>query len=308
MKTGLSTQLGQQLHLTPQLLQLDGLQLEMEVQRALDLNPLLEVEEAQDAEQNGEIEVLPAQDAAATEVAAFDELPESNLWDVPGTSWQDGDDDRMQRVAAGESSDPHVRVLDRLALELDERALDVVAFWLENTNDAGYLEQAPETLALLASARFDLSTGAVLALRDRLLRGEFPGLTAADVRECLLVQLDCLHGRVPGRHVARRIVTDGLALLAAHEYDARPGLLHDRVVDWLLQLRQQLVKAIGMCIDTGELSAKTDPVLLAFELFAVAQGLHDARLYDAEQAPLLARRSLDRLLASYGAPAVSTPA
>ena len=56
MKTGLSTQLGQQLHLTPQLLQsirllqLDGLQLEMEVRRALDLNPLLEVEEAQDAE------------------------------------------------------------------------------------------------------------------------------------------------------------------------------------------------------------------------------------------------------------------
>ena len=59
----------------------------------------------------------PAQDAAATEVAAFDELPESNLWDVPGTSWQDGDDDRMQRVAAGESSDPHVRVLDRLAVD-----------------------------------------------------------------------------------------------------------------------------------------------------------------------------------------------
>lgn len=50
----------------------------------------------------------------------------------------------------------------------------MVAFWLENTNDAGYLEQAPETLALLASARFDLSTDAVLALRDRLLRCEFP--------------------------------------------------------------------------------------------------------------------------------------
>lgn len=231
MKTGLSTQLGQQLHLTPQLLQsirllqLDGLQLELEVRRALDLNPLLEVEEAQDAAQDGEIEALPAQDVAASEVAAFDELPESSLWDVPGASWQDGDDDRMQRVAAGESSDPHVRVLDRLALELDERALDVVAFWLENTNDAGYLEQAPETLALLASARFDLATDAVLALRDRLLRGEFPGLAAADVRECLLVQLDCLHGRVPARHVARRIVTDGLALLAAHEYDALARLL-----------------------------------------------------------------------------------
>ena len=231
MKTGLSTQLGQQLHLTPQLLQsirllqLDGMQLEMEVRRALDLNPLLEVEEAQDAEQGGEIDVLPPQDVATLETAAFDELPESNLWDLPGAGWQDGDEDRMQRVEAGESSDPHVRVLDRLALELDDRALDVVAFWLEHTNDAGYLEQAPDTLALLASARFDLTTGAALALRDRLLRGEFPGLTAADVRECLLVQLDCLQGRVPARHIARRIVTDGMALLAAHEYDALARLL-----------------------------------------------------------------------------------
>ena len=102
---------------------------------------------------------------------------------------------------------------------------------------------------------------------------------------------------------------DGCVILAAaHEYDARPGLLHDRIVDWLRQLRVQLMKAIGMCVETGELSRDTDPVLLAFELFAIAQGLHDARLYDADQAPLLARRSLDRLLASYGAPAVSTPA
>ena len=231
MKTGLSTQLGQQLHLTPQLLQsirllqLDGLQLELEVRRALDLNPLLEVEETHDADQNGQIEVLPPQDAATLDTAAFDELPESSLWDVPGAGWQDGDDDRMQRVEAGESSDPHVRVLDRLALELDDRSLDVIAFWLEHTNDAGYLEQAPDALALLASARFDLTTDAVLALRERLLRGEFPGLAAADVRECLQVQLDCLQGRVPGRHVAHRIVTDGMALLAAHEYDALARLL-----------------------------------------------------------------------------------
>jgi len=101
---------------------------------------------------------------------------------------------------------------------------------------------------------------------------------------------------------------DGCVILAAaHEYDARPGLLQDRIVDWLRQLRVQLMKAIGMCVDAGELSRDTDPVLLAFELFAIAQGLHDARLYDADLAPQLARRSLDRLLVSYGAPAASSP-
>lgn len=50
-------------------------------------------------------------------------------------------------------------------------------------------------------------------------------MVCADVRECLQVQLDCLQGRVPGRHIAHRIVTDGMALLAAHEYDALARLL-----------------------------------------------------------------------------------
>ena len=56
MKAALSTQLGQQLHLTPQLLQsirllqLDGLHLEQEIQRLLDSNPLLEIEDFYKAE------------------------------------------------------------------------------------------------------------------------------------------------------------------------------------------------------------------------------------------------------------------
>ena len=53
MKPTISTQLGQQLHLTPQLLQsirllqLDGLQLELEIRRMLETNPLLEIDEEQ---------------------------------------------------------------------------------------------------------------------------------------------------------------------------------------------------------------------------------------------------------------------
>ncbi|WAC63867.1 RNA polymerase factor sigma-54 [Pseudoxanthomonas sp. SL93] len=235
MKTGISAQLGQQLHLTPQLLQsirllqLDGLQLEMEVRRALDLNPLLEIEETHDADAAQD---AVAEDSAVVETAAFDELPESNLWDVPGASWHEGDDDRMQRVEAGESSDPHVRVLTRLALELDAAALQVIAFWLEHTDDAGYLEQDPESLALIASAQFRITAEHALALRLHLLHGEFPGLTARDVRECLRVQLEGLEGRVPARAIALRIVNDGLALLAAHEYDGLARLLdldHEQV-------------------------------------------------------------------------------
>ena len=50
-----SMQLGQQLHMTPQLLQsirllqFDGLQLEQEIRRVLEQNPLLELEEEAEA-------------------------------------------------------------------------------------------------------------------------------------------------------------------------------------------------------------------------------------------------------------------
>lgn len=95
---------------------------------------------------------------------------------------------------------------------------------------------------------------------------------------------------------------DGCVMLgAANEYDARPGPLRARIVDWLQQWRQQLARAIGMCIDTGELDRATDPQLLTFELFALTEGLHTARLYDPAQAQQLAHRALDRLLAARAA-------
>jgi len=221
MKTTMSAQLGQQLHLTPQLLQsirllqLDGMQLEQEIQRALDENPLLEIEDA------GEADVVAGDAAdAATDTAAFDELPEPSLWDTPGASWQDGDDDRMARIEAGQSSDPHVRILQDLALELDDTALAVAAFWLEHCDDAGYLDAPLHSLQLLATARHDIAQDAVEAVRQRLLQGVPAGMAAVDLSECLQAQLAALPGRVPARHLAMRLLSGSMELLASHDLGA----------------------------------------------------------------------------------------
>src|SRR5690606_910068 len=147
MKAIQSAQLGQQLNLTPQLLQsirllqLNAQQLQLEVTRALELNPLLELEEQVQAEAvvPAAGDVAPAE-AAAVETAAFDELPESALWDAPGASWSGEGDYRMQRIAEPGSKDPFLRVLQALALELDPSELEVAAFWLEHCDDAGYLD------------------------------------------------------------------------------------------------------------------------------------------------------------------------
>ncbi|WPU54507.1 RNA polymerase factor sigma-54 [Stenotrophomonas acidaminiphila] len=222
MKATLATQLGQQLHLTPallqsiRLLQLNGLQLEQEIRQVLENNPLLEIEEEASA---SAAETGGAGDPQL-ETAAFDELPESSMWDVPGASWNDADEDRTARLAMGESSDPHLRILQALSLDLDEGDLAIAGFWLEHCDDAGYLQAPLPQLTLLASARFDRDGAHVERIRQRLLQGEPAGMAARDLRECLQAQLAALPGTVPARHLAARLLDGDLNLLASHDYAA----------------------------------------------------------------------------------------
>ncbi|MGB3393056.1 MAG: RNA polymerase factor sigma-54 [Stenotrophomonas sp.] len=220
MKATLATQLGQQLHLTPsllqsiRLLQLNGLQLEQEIRQALENNPLLELEE-----HVADAEAVPGSDAQL-ETAAFDELPESSVWDVAGSSWNAADEDRTAHLPAGESSDPHLRILHALALDLDEADLGIAAFWLEHCDDAGYLAAPLAQLTLLASARFDRNAAHVESIRQHLLQGDPIGMAACDLRECLQVQLAALPGTVPARPLANRLLGGDLHLLGDHDYAA----------------------------------------------------------------------------------------
>ncbi len=238
MKAALSTQLGQQLHLTPallqsiRLLQLNGMQLELEVRQALENNPLLELHD--EREQTGED--TPAE-AAQTDVAAFDELPESSMWDTPGASWNAADEDRMARIAAGESSDPQLRVLTALALDLGPADLAVAAFWLEHCDEAGYLQAPLAQLTQLASARLDRTATDVEAIRQHLLHGDPAGMAAVDLRECLQAQLTALSGNVAARHLAHRLLATDLQLLAQHDYPALARALDAELEDVLEAFR-----------------------------------------------------------------------
>ena len=228
MKTSVSVQLGQQLHLTPQLLQsirllqLDAQQLQMEVARALEQNPMLELDEeaAAAAGDANDPAATAALDHASVETAAFDELPESSMWDVAGASWSGEGEDRMHRIAEPGSSDPCVRALQRLELELDGPQLEIAGFWLEHCDDAGYLDGDHEALLLRACARFDVSAERIEAVRQRLLHGEPAGMAARDLHECLQAQLAALPAPCPGRTLAARILDHCLPALAAHDHAA----------------------------------------------------------------------------------------
>jgi len=220
MKTTLSPQLGQHIHLTPALLQsigllqLNGLQLEQQVQHMLASNPLLELEE----DDLPETVELPA-DIAQLEVAAFDELPEGTLWDTYASGVNETGEEAAARLVAPQSSDLHVRILQDLALELDTASLDIAAFWLEHCDDAGYLTQPLSELTAQAGARFACDHTHIEAIRQRVLQGDPLGMAASGLEECLRVQLLALPDSVAGRDVALHLVAD-LAALARHDYTA----------------------------------------------------------------------------------------
>jgi RNA polymerase sigma-54 factor len=206
MKASLSAQLGQQLHLTPallqsiRLLQLTGLELELEVNQALESNPLLERLE------DSEPEERQVSEDPQLDMAAFDELPESQMWDIPTASWGDGELDRMANIAAGASTDPGWQLLQGLALELKPDELAIAAFWLQHIDEAGYLDDSLPALQALATAELGCDAGQMEWIRQRLLHGEPAGMCAVDAREALRAQLDALHGTIAARPLARQLL------------------------------------------------------------------------------------------------------
>lgn len=223
MKNTMRAQLGQTVNLTPQLLQairllqLTAPQLELEMRQALERNPLLETEDDAPGETDAEAEA----GCTDIETAAWDELPEPAFLSGGGAAL---DDDATARIAAGESTDPRVRLLDALRLSWDPGELAAAAFWLDRCDDRGYLEADRETLLAEGVAMLGVAADGLEAIRQRLLHGERPGVAAADPSEALRAQLAVLPPSAP-RTLALRIVREQLDALAAHDHAALAATL-----------------------------------------------------------------------------------
>ena len=88
-------------------------------------------------------------------------------------------------------------------------------------------------------------------------------------------------------------------LAAAAEFDDRPGPIRDALIAGQKELRGAIAKAVLLAIESGELSADTDPWQLAFELFgAVLAAHHDRHLFDDPRATERGARAIERLLAA----------
>ena len=236
MKQSLQLRLSQHLALTPQLqqsirlLQLSTIELNQEIEQALQDNPLLEraeVVEAPAFNATGDALSHVQQPSAQEEEAPPRETDDGSdaIWGNEmsgGRGSRDPDDDvdagEIQAAATGLRE--HLN--SQLALtQLGERERGVVAFLVEALDDDGYLTQSLEELADAIAGdsdvdREELAEELAIALRH-LQHLDPAGIGARTPQECLDLQLLAMPS-APIRDLARNIVRNHLDQLAARDY------------------------------------------------------------------------------------------
>ena len=84
---------------------------------------------------------------------------------------------------------------------------------------------------------------------------------------------------------------------ATREYMHQPGPMRDSAIERQHKLDRELARAVQLAIDTGELSPKTDPKQVAFELAAIVLSCYRmTAVRGADEGYKYARAAFDRLV------------
>jgi RNA polymerase sigma-54 factor len=242
MKPTLQLKISQHLTLTPQLqqsirlLQLSTLELNAEVERLLQENPLLE--KADEEESAG-----PPREYSATVATPSTDKPGGDADDAPpdaadlllgardrdwGSSSGGSDDDdesfTPQQVATSSLRDHLNSQLALLNLPLRDR--QIVAALIDALDDDGYLTTSLEELLELFSEEIEIEADELSIALKHLQHMEPAGVGARDAAECLSLQLKALPESTPFRSDALKLVQHHLPLLAARDFGKLKRLLH----------------------------------------------------------------------------------
>ena len=257
MKQALQFRLGQNLTMTPQLqqairlLQLSTLELNTEIQDALDSNMMLEVgddaENAQSenaesgsenndslknetAESSNESKLETTLDTAASETMP-DDLPVDTSWDdiydsiLPGTTSAASTTytaDEQPEVYTSSTESLHDRLRWQLKMtpfsEIDAAIAEVI---IDEINDDGFLETSIEDITTSFSELdedIEIETDEVEAVLKQIQNFDPAGVGARDLRESISIQLHRQANDVDLREYAITLVDNYFDLLANREY------------------------------------------------------------------------------------------
>ncbi|NBM79251.1 RNA polymerase factor sigma-54 [Proteus sp. G2659] len=284
MKQSLQLRLSQQLAMTPQLqqairlLQLSTLELQQEIQQALESNPLLEQDDDQQDPVSDDTSHTENQSDSTTEtttendVEEFDtldaleqkempdDLPLDTQWEEiytagtpSGTSNDYMDDERP--LYQGETT---ASLQDYLTWQADltpftetDRAIAISI--IDAVDETGYLTVTTDDI-LLGMGDDEIELDEVEAVLKRIQRFDPIGVAARDLKECLLIQLSAFSTETPYLKETQLVISQYLELLGNRDFRQlmRQTKLREETLKSVIEIIQSLDPKPGLSIDTGE--------------------------------------------------------
>jgi RNA polymerase sigma-54 factor len=221
-KLSLQLKLGQSLTMTPQLqqairlLQLPVLELNTQLQEALETNVMLEQEEPADSNESSQTnEDTPVVAGTDSEQGDWEQLYGSGR---NNETWSGGDQPQVDVPdTSGESLQDHL--LWQLEMDdLSPREAVIGQALVDSINDDGYLIDSVENITKTLSDDANFTVAEVSAVLDRVQLLDPAGVGGRDLAECIEIQLEQLDSAEPGRKLAIRIARDDLDMIAEHQY------------------------------------------------------------------------------------------
>lgn len=282
MKAALQLRLGQQLTMTPQLqqairlLQLSTLDLQQEIQEALDANPLLETAEedntGNDSSSDDNLQeqepTVTATDSSQVETSdaitnerVSDDLPVDSTWDeiysassAPAAPLPD-DNEHIYQGETTESLKEHLLWQMRLTPFSDTDQVIALAI-IDAVDESGYLTQSSEQLldGLNSDDDQELSLEEVEAVIKRIQHFDPLGVASRTLQECLLLQLEQFDSQIPWLAEAKLIVSEYIELLGNRDYRtlSRKTKLKESQLAEIMRLIQSLDPRPGSNINPSQ--------------------------------------------------------
>ena len=262
MKHSLQLRLSQHLTLTPQLqqsirlLQLSTLELNQELERILQENPLLERDDEAREYPVAAGEAPPPPTDAAPAADGDDAAPAesapaegerndySAMDDAPASAYRDTDDDGEYQQVAEDAPTLRAHLLTQLSLtNLPERDRRLVALLIDSLDDDGYLPQSLEELTAILPPELEVELEELQIALRHLQNLEPAGVGARSLSECLTLQLATLPKGTPHLEAALETTRNHLEALAARDFSRLKKLL--RCEDAVLREVQKLITCLN---------------------------------------------------------------
>jgi RNA polymerase sigma-54 factor len=239
LKPSLQLRLAQQLTMTPQLqqairlLQLPVMELQTQIQEALEQNVMLEVDEPEHSETDAAEPMEPAEPDFENEAEGpeFDVRAEPEWSDVQRTGPAEAprSSDASMEFEHADRSDETLKdhLLWQLELaNLDARETSIGQAIVDAINDDGYLTDDLESIRATLAPDLLVTIEQIESVLSLVQDLDPAGVAARSVSECVLIQLNQLSADPAALERAKAIAREHLELVAGREYAALKRILH----------------------------------------------------------------------------------